>query len=483
MRRAKPPTQHVRIRRLTKTALLLAAALACSPPADPKPNIVLVVLDTTRADALSAYGNARPTTPRLDELARSGARFERAYATDFWTLPSHASLLTGLHPSEHGATSESDSLRTSVDTLAEQLAAAGWRTGAFVSNPWLSRERGFAQGFELYHEAWTAAPPGADEYLADRAGLQTALAWMDQRAPGPARPFFAFFNWNSAHLPYQPEPLGYVDLFPAPFDIDRVAALKQINGGWAVLAGALALDPSDLRMMRNLYESEVARLDGLVGQLVDGLAARGLLDDTLLIVTADHGEAFGEHGLIDHLFSMYESTLRVPLIIHFPARFRAGDVRGELVSLVDIVPTILDVAGIADRAVQEAPRSLADPDRIAATYVVAENERPLHALELMKASFPEFDMQPYDHRLRMIRSGDHKLIWREGRGVELYDLAADPQEQHDLATADPVTRDRLLALLEAWMDEHPVTPESPKSILESQDPRAVEQLRALGYVD
>jgi arylsulfatase A-like enzyme len=114
---------------------------------------------------------------------------------------------------------------------------------------------------------------------------------------------------------------------------------------------------------------------------------------------------------------------------------------------------------------------------------VAENERPLHALELMKAGFPDFDMQPYDHRLRMIRSGDHKLIWREGRGVELYDLAADPQEQHDLAADDPVTRDRLLALLEDWMDEHPVTPESPKSILESQDPRAVEQLRALGYVD
>lgn len=463
--------------------VLLLISIGCRPAADPGPDIVLIVLDTTRADALSAYGNPRPTTPRIDELASRGARFEHAYATDFWTLPSHASLLTGLHPSEHGATSESDHLRSSVETLAETLRSAGWRTGGFVSNPWLSRERGFAQGFETYRESWSEAPPGSDEYLADRANLKAALDWMDQRAPGSERPFFAFFNWNSAHLPYQPDPIAYVDLFPAPLDIDRAAALKQINGGWAVLAGALELGADDLATMRSLYEAEVARLDGLVGQLIDGLSSRGLLDDTLVIVTADHGEAFGEHGLIDHLFSMYDSTVRVPLIIHFPARFPAGEVRKELVSLADVVPTILDVAGLANPAAGSAERSLAAADRTADPYVVAENERPLHALTLMKAQFPDFDMQPWDHRLRMIRSGDHKLIWREGRGVELYDLAHDPNEQHDLAATDPVTRDRLIGLLEAWRDEHEPASAGSKSNLDSQDPRAIEQLRALGYVD
>lgn len=472
------------IRILESTAIaLVLMSIGCSPGDDPRPNIVLVVLDTTRADALSAYGNTRPITPRIDALADRGVRFERAYATDFWTLPSHASLLTGLHPSEHGATSESDHLRSSVETLAETLRSAGWRTGAFVSNPWLSRERGFAQGFDLYRESWSEAAPGSDEYLADRAGLMASLEWMDQQAAGPVRPFFAFFNWNSAHLPYQPDPIVYVDLFPAPLDIDRVAALKEINGGWAVLAGAVELDADDLGTMRSLYEAEVSRLDGLVGQLVDGLSARGMLDDTLVIVTSDHGEAFGEHGLIDHLFSMYDSTVRVPLIIRFPSRFRAGEVRSELVSLADVVPTILDVAGIGNRAAGFGERSLASADRPAAPYVVAENERPLHALTLMKAQFPDFDMRPYDHRLRMIRSGDHKLIWREGHGVELYDLANDPTEQHDLAATDPGTRDELVGLLEAWRDEHEVASDRSKSNLDSQDPRAIEQLRALGYVD
>lgn len=467
---------------LAALTIALGAGTACSPASSP-PNVVLVVLDTTRADALSAYGNPRNTTPHIDALAHEGVRFERAYSTDFWTLPSHASLLTGLHPSDHGATSETNHLPSGVPTVAEQLSRAGYRTAGFVSNPWVSRERGFARGFDVYREGWHQEPTAPTAYAMDRAGLDAALAWIDRDGSSESAPFFLFINWNSAHLPYEPDPLLYVELYPEPVDVDQTAMLKRIKGGWGMVGGGFALDSDDLSLLRGLYDAEVARLDQLVGRLVDGLATRGLLDGTLIVITSDHGEAFGEHGTIDHLPGMYDTTVRVPLIVRYPERFSAGQVRLDLTSLVDVAPTLLDVAGVLDGMQSTTDRSLANGARTPRRFVVAENERPINGIDLLRRGFPELDTTYLDHRLRMLRTDTHKLIWKDGRGVELYDLETDPGEQRDLAVTDPQTRDHLTALLVQWMSDHIAASTAPAEPFESRDARANEQLRALGYIE
>lgn len=477
---------------LAALALAVVAAMpvpAPAPAGTPRrggpPDLVLVVLDTVRADALSAYGNARPTSPNIDRLAAEGVRFSHAYSTTFWTLPSHASLLTGLHPSEHGATSETNHLPGAVTTLAETLRAEGYRTAAWVSNPWLEAERGFAQGFEQYGELWREALRGGTVAL-DREGVRRAIGFIEGRAPGSA-PFFLFLNLNSAHLPYSPDPLRLVELAPAPRSPDRVARLRRVRGMWASLAGVADLDAEDFAILRDLYEAEVWMLDELVGKLVDVLRARGVLDETLVIVTADHGENLGEHGMIDHLLSLYETTTRVPLLMRHPPSIPAGRVDEALVSIVGVVPTVLDVVGVGSGDPAITARSLVRPERERDEFVVAENERPMLAMETMRLHFPDYDTAAIDSRMRMLRTRDHKLIWRESGPEELFDLRSDPGEEQNLAESHPELLRRLESGLQAWMAEHadaaPRVESGERAPFDSADPHALEELRALGYLE
>jgi len=469
-----------RRRRLRACWLLALLAVACSKNAtEPRPNVLLVVLDTTRADALSSYGNPKPTTPHVDRLAREGVRFTRAFSSDFWTLPSHASLLTGLYPSEHRATSETNRLPADSATLAEALRRGGYRTGAFVSNAWLSEERGFARGFETYREMWRD-PNAGDDPMLDRKAVAGAIEWLAERSASDP-PFFLFLNLNTAHLPYSPDPIVHVDLSPRARPIERVARLKQIKGMWSHLGGAESFDALDFEILRELYESEVAMVDALVGRLVTALEERDLLDDTLIVVTSDHGENIGEHGMIDHLLSMYETTLHVPLVMRYPRVFPAGSVDSELASLIDVAPTILDVSGLAAQAPNSVSRSLARRPRSVREFVIAENDRPLNGIDLMRKQFPDFDTRLIDRRIRTLRTQRHKLVWYSDGEVELFDLDADPREESNLAASRPELRDSLLGILEDWMQQQPEV-ETP-GIFQGRDEEALERLRALGYVE
>jgi len=251
-------------------------------------------------------------------------------------------------------------------------------------------------------------------------------------------------------------------------------------GTWEYLAGAVVLDETDLDILRDLYQGELRTVDGYLGELVAALTAADVLNDTLVIVTADHGENLGEHGLIDHMLSMYDTTIRVPLVIRFPSRVEAGRVLPEVASLVDVLPTILDAVGIEPPA--GAGRSLlGDTPAAPRGFVIAENERPHNGIRLLETGFPEFDTSKIDGRMRMLRTDRYKLIWSEGR-VELYDLEADPGEQRDLGAEMPQLRDELLGELEAWMAASKMrsgAAAAPGPV----DPRAREQLRALGYVE
>jgi arylsulfatase A-like enzyme len=466
---------------------VVAAISGCSGPgpgdeaaAARRPNVVLIVLDTTRADILSAYGYEKPTSPSLAAIASEGMLFRQALTTDFWTLPAHASLLTGEYPSTHQATAETNRLSRSARTLAEYLRAAGYRTRAYVSNAWIAAERGFGQGFESYIETWRANPGAPSDFGFDRAAIEGAEAWIHARV-AQGENFFLFLNLNSAHMPYSPDTLALADLSPGPRSIERTRKLRGIKGMWGHLGGAYSLESADFEILRELYEAEVAMVDGLVGRLMESLRAEGVLDDTLVIVTADHGENLGEHGMVDHLLSMYETTIRIPLVMRHPASFAMGSESDALVSLVDVVPTVLDICGLAERYPAIAERSLLRGGNSDREFLIAENDRPLNGIDVMKSNFPEFDTASIDHRMRMLRTERHKLIWTDDGRVELYDLLDDPEELHDLSGRAPELRDSLLARLEGWMAAQQ---ESARPLpLDLSDPQTREQLRALGYIE
>ena len=385
---------------MTRRVAILIAVLtsaACSgakpQPArtteSPTPTaIVLVTIDTLRADRVRAYGWQAASTPAIDALAARGARFDRAYATAPITLPSHASLLTGLDPPKHGARHNGMRVRADAPTLAERLKAAGRNTGAFVAAFPLDRRFGLDRGFDVYSDALPRGPDGRP--LNERPGHQVtdeALAFLAKQ-PADRR----VFVWVHLFEPHAP----YLDQLPPH-------AAASVRGGVT-------------RSVSQRYDSEITVADAEVGRLVQAMGPR--LASTLFLVAGDHGEAFGEHGEIGHSVFVYDTTLRVPLILAGPG-VRAAVTIADPVSLVDVMPTLLDLAGLAPAAPVDGVtlRLALDGGRLAARALYAESFAPLY----------DFGWSP----LRTLREADRKFI--ASPKPELYDLAQDTGETRNLA--------------------------------------------------
>jgi len=457
-------------------------ALGCAKT--PKPNVVFIVLDTLRGDRLSCMGYDRPTSPRIDGVAAQGALYTRAFATCFWTLPSHASLLTGLHPVQVGATSETLHMPDDAVTVAEILGEAGYRTAGFVCNSWVSKERGFGQGFQEYQEMWRAEnQEGADGSLSmEEATVGRMEPWIASAAGGE-QPFFLFANLNGTHLPYRPANAYASEFLHSGYDLERVRELAEITSGWSHLVGETPLDGTDYAILSDLYDGEVAWADALVGRVVDALDRAGVLDDTIVIIVSDHGEHLGEKEKIDHMSTMYDPALHVPLVIRYPRAFPAGTQSDALVSIVDIVPTVLDLCGAAERAPALHPEtaSLVSKDRKPLEFVIAGNERPMMGIQLLQSRYPGYDWQSIDYRMRCLRAPAHKLIWNEGRNVELYNLARDPAEEDNLSDSQPDLQRQMMGVLAKSYEKMTGTKEH--FMFESTDREALELLRSLGYIN
>ena len=333
------------------------------------PNILLIVLDTVRDLNLSLYGYSRPTSPVLDSLSRNGVFFNHAWASAPWTLPSHASIFTGLPAEEHGADWHVP-LSGRYQTIAELLSNHGYATGGFAANTlYVSEEHGLAQGFQ--HYVAYAASPGETIYSAsllrritdnplfrritgyhDILGRLTAeeineklLAWLPRDRE---RPFFAFLNYFDAHEPLLP---------PRPFDTLFTSDKRHYLAGvshWNHQAGfpqPWALSPDQHRAEQAVYDGAIRYMDGQIGQLLRELHTRGLLDNTIVIISSDHGESFGEHGVYSHGNSLYPEVLEVPLLIvapgdTAPGRFPSGLRINQPIALSDLGATIADLAGV-----------------------------------------------------------------------------------------------------------------------------------------
>jgi arylsulfatase A-like enzyme len=471
-------------RRFTIVSCALAVlATACDRA--PKPNVVLIVLDTLRGDRLSCVGYDRPTTPHIDALAAQGALFTNAYATCFWTLPAHASLFSGLHPLQAGATSETLHFPEANTTIAELLRDAGYHTAAFVCNSWVSRERGFAQGFQEFHEMWRAENQVDADTTAgsmETFTVQKMDRWLSTAAKNE-RPFFLFANLNGVHLPYRPS-AEFLGQFVAGrgYDMNRVLELSKITSGWSHLVGETPLSEADYGILNDLYDAEVAWADALVGRFMAALDALEIGEETIVIVTSDHGEHLGEHGKIDHMSTMYDPALHIPLVVRYPRAFKAGTRVDALASIVDIAPTILRLCGADEQAPQlhAADMSLANASRGAVDFVLAGNERPLTGIKLLQTRYPGYDWNAIDYRLRCLRSRELKLIWNENRGAELYNLAKDPAEAHNLAQSEAATQRDMMGLLSGSFERMGKSKEY--FMFESTDREALERLRSLGYI-
>jgi len=464
-------------------ALVLLAPRPTGAEESRSPNVVLVVVDTLRADRLGSYGNRRGLTPFLDDLAKRSHVFTRAYAQAPWTNPSVASLFTSRYQSQHGITEFQSVLAADEQTLAEALRDAGYATGGFSANGLLSRRAGFDQGFDAYR-AFLQLGGAADRLMrpAKRAAEITAegLRWLDEvRASRGAVPVFLYLHYMEPHTPYAPPPalLERVRGARAPLDIE---ALNRA----VILANLTPPSPEALRDMQDAYDAEVMAIDEGLRALAAALDARGMLETSLLVVTADHGEEFEEHGGMGHGRTLYDEVLRVPLVIRTPGQTRGVAVE-RLVSSVDVAPTVLEVAGVPPRATFEGVSLARDltarrtgsalrrwfarllDDRPAP--IVLSERRPQQAAEVRGPTHED-----------AVVSGWGKVIRSSDGSRAFYALDVDPGERRP-DRVDEGEREHLSARLQTMRER--AERNRTRAETHALDERTRGMLRALGYAD
>ena len=497
-------------RALALGALLFGASswAACSSSREPvrgetagsadarTPRIILLLsLDTLRPDHLGFYGYERFTSPVLDGIAREGVVFQDASAAAPWTLPSHASMLTGLFPLRHRVVSAKTRLPDAVPTIAALLAAHGYDTAAVVNSDWLKKEN-----FELTRDfaKYLWADTTLDRVSSNTWVTDQAIDWISSL---DEQPLFLFVHYYDLHSDYVSEPY-FEKLFVGPYG-------GTVDGtGWQLKQAVLEddylefchrsfdpkqctfssdyvvdesvqkrhFDEADVRHLIDLYDAQIRQLDTELSRLFSELRKRGLLEQTLLVVTSDHGEEFMEHGRVEHFIPTYQQTLRIPLMIRGPGIPRGVQVEAP-VSSVDIVPTLLQLAGAP------VPLDLDGFDLaplwsgggigpFAPRFLYGEAAGGIQYNFFAPGFFPVF---------RSVRQGRYKLIYESKGGTyALYDLEADPAETVDVTEREPEIASRLSQVMTARYQDFRPEPETGSEVV--LDPEDLERLRALGYV-
>jgi len=472
------------------------AAGASGPPADgsrPR-NVLWIVMDTTRRDRVSAYAPELGTTPHLQALSEQGVVFERAFSAATFTLTSHATMLTGTHPSFHGAHFASASFPSTNTSLAIELARQGWQTAAFVSNHVLSVDTGIGIGFQHYDDLvdpelcyssiWdlihnvqavlaSAVPAlrhnGQPHWIEDHqrpAGEQNerTFAWLDEHA---AEPFFLFVNFYDAHWPLTPDP-AQLERFAPAYD-GPMTGFEDRDDDFDPERTIL---PEDYRYLLGLYDAELASLDQRVWELLEHVRALGQLDNTLVVITADHGEHFGEHGMLGH-YHLFETGLGVPLIMRMPGLLPAGKRIAMPVQAADVAPTVLELMG------QSIPSAM-----LGRSLLPLVRGEVLPQVPLIAEAHPSYEQGEIAARM-----GGLKLILGTGLASEeqaLFDLALDPGEEVNLLAdgarpLDAAQREiytKLRAALDALPRDNPDEGEHGPV-----DRRRADALRGLGYTE
>jgi len=457
------------------------------------PNVLLVVLDTLRADAILVGDRYGDIAPHIRDFAGQGATFSNAFSVSAWTLPSHASMFTGLYPDQHGTGWQHQRLESRFVTLAESFSERDYQTVAISENPFVGESTGFAQGFaDFYGMAFydTVQEPagmliatvisrvlGLSRWTGEytRSSIRRLETWLlDQR--DPRRPFFGFVNLMAAHLPNYPRS-QYGTSVIAEDALVRIEPVNQIPERHYLEKHRLSED--DLAVMHELYLGDVRFLDERLGEFFQFLSTTGELDRTVIVLTADHGENFGEHGLIEHQLCLYNTLLHVPLMVRYPAKVESGLVVREPVSTAFIPHTLEELLGVTliETRPDAVQRSLFSPDG----ELFYQYGNPVEMLREVLEEEPAFDFSRFDREIDAISDGEFKLIrYSDGR-EELFNTIEDRGELRDMRSALPEEADRLRLHLDNWLDGLVVF-ESTQELPE-MDEATAKALKALGYVN
>jgi len=476
-----------------------------------RPNIVFIVWDTVRADHLSLYGHERRTTPFLDEWAQGARVYDNCISVGSTTVPSHASMFTGLLPTEHGTSNEKYVLSDKFETLAEELQAAGYGTYMFSANPFVSRWKQYAsltQGFDTVEHPWSkryydravritlskVKPYDRSNPIAERIRTGKQLIHWNVKASGELaqqgvkswlerqdrdRPFFIFLNYMEAHAPLLPSDEHRLQMMSpgqvrASYNVDR-----HFMAVWSYVFGLEHYTPEEIALTAATYDAAILELDILFQQLIESLRADGRLENTIVVLLGDHGDHMGEHHMLDHQFSVYEPLMRIPLVIQYPKRFTPGRDPRPVTNL-DLFPTLLELVGLQPPVPTKGVSLLHAPDQ---RPRLGECPHPMYGpLNRILRDYPDFDPRPWWRSLRAYYDGPYKFIQSSDGRHELYNLVEDPGELQNLFQEQPELAARLNADLRAYLSaSQPGT--GPASTPSHQlTPEEIEGLEALGYM-
>ncbi len=482
-----PPRQWLKIyfQRLSLSSLFPSAGkseeIFRGQLKQPAPNVILIVLDTVRADHLSLYGYPRKTTPFLEWLGRRSVVFERAYSASPWTVPSHASIFSGLLPSEHFCNYENLRLYSGVKTLAEKLREQGYITMGYSNNPGVNRSVGLAQGFDRFVEGgtvytfkysgsiihWLSVVLLRPELMIDSGARLTNLTltkWF-WRLSQQKRPFFLFVNYMEAHLPY-PNNLEAFKFFPEPKKAKKLYSNFQLE--WYRLNCQAEIDARTKEIAINRYDGAIYYLDLMLSRLWEKLQKFHLLDNSIIIITSDHGEMLGEHKFWGHTYFLWEPLLRVPLIIYYPKLLFPTRIKTPI-SLVELAFIIQNLA------LGKIPYQLSHPR---SRPILAEVFYPHLVIDLLKDFCSSTQLKQFQRRKKALIDWPYKLIWDSQGDDLLFNLESDPEEKNNLMHKEITTYVELNSLINLYRAKA----RGKKREFTSFAPPTKNVLQALGYV-
>jgi len=489
--------------------LVMIFAMGGCGPSEPEnpPNFVWVVWDTVRADRLSIYGHDKPTTPFLEEWAGEARVFDNCLSVAATTAPSHASMFTGLMPGEHHVDNTNSRLPDPLKTIAELLKKEGYQNYIYSANPFISKAGNFTQGFDRAEHPWSKpfqesalrmiqqklSQSGRDPMTENIHNLdqspwrftstgelaqQGAEAWLASR--DSSRPFFIFLNYMEAHTPRLPSMADRQSMM----NTEQVKRSYEIRDTgltvWSYVFGLTDLAREDLDILAATYDASLRGLDDLFRNLMVSLEAQGYLDNTVVILTSDHGEHLGEHHLLNHQYSLYNQLLKMPLVIDYPERFIAGRDPRPVMN-IDLFRTILELAdmelpeGFKTRTV-----SLLSPqeERIRLAEYSTPGMDKIHAV---KKTYKNWDPLPFHRSLRALFIDRYKFIWSSDGRHELYEIDADPGEQEDLSRSRPDLVTRMAGDMQRFVAGLQAVDVESQTLMH-RDEAHQRRLEALGYL-
>jgi len=424
----------------------------------PFKNVVFIIVDTLSTEDLGAYGNTNSPSPIIDKLAREGVLFKKAYSTSSWTKPSIASLFTGLMPSVHGVTSIDDILKEEEFTLADAFKSKGFKTAAFVSHTLISPQMGYAQGFDVYDTI--PFKGNVHDVISSAKVTDMANDWLKKNHKDP---FFLFLHYFDPHNNYHHHK-----------KFDRTSNYKGSLKSSADIRELRKLIPTmtkeDQAFLKGLYQEEIAFTDSQIGRFLENIENFGLSKDTLIVLTADHGEEFLEHGEIGHSRTLYNELIHIPFILKLPSKFKPSIVN-DPISSMDIFPTLLSFLKIPiDSAVKAASLAL-----------TLTHGMPIKKQDIVsEVDFKSSHIKAY--KISVIRDNLKAILDKPSNTFELYDLEKDPQELDNIALKNPELLLTISPLILDYKDKVQTSLPTTKKTRKERTPDEVEQLKSLGYL-